>query len=372
MTQPKSKPAEARPLRVLMLPPNKWGPSWRAFHPGEGPDPVELTRQFSALGIELELIDPGDRPWNPFSGQHPLFEGLDPVRAVRILAGRRDCDLVLACFESPTVPLLLLRRVAAFPPPIVMVDVGLAGGWAIRDRVLDFVIPRIDGIIVLGSNQVDYIRQRWQTNALVTFIHQHVDTAFYAPSPISEGGPILSVGEDVGRDFPTLISALDGLDAHLVIKSRRLTVAHPARPRIQTIAERLSPLAYRQLFVEARLVALPLTMTVNASGVGTLLEAMAMGKPIIVSDSPGIRDYVVPGETALVVPCGDSTAMRAAVQRLMADTQLASRLGEQARAFAVRHCSFAANAARTAEVLRHLIAARRSAASTAGQDFPIS
>src|SRR5262249_20848685 len=62
-------------------------------------------------------------------------------------------------------------------------------------------------------------------------------------------------------------------------------------------------------------VVVPLLDTANASGVGTVLEAMAMAKPLVVSASAGIRDFIVPGETCLVVPVGDDAALRDAVKR---------------------------------------------------------
>lgn len=43
---------------------------------------------------------------------------------------------------------------------------------------------------------------------------------------------------------------------------------------------------------------------------------MALGKAVVVSDVPGVRDHVVDGETGLVVPAGDSRALARALRRL--------------------------------------------------------
>jgi glycosyltransferase involved in cell wall biosynthesis len=61
------------------------------------------------------------------------------------------------------------------------------------------------------------------------------------------------------------------------------------------------------------------------------LESAAAGKPIIASDIGGLSEVVLDGETGLLVPGGDSQALRAALERLCGDAGLRERLGEAAR-----------------------------------------
>ena len=352
--------AAVRRLRMLMLPSVRWRPNWDAFTPGAYPDPV-LMYQLLARdhGIDTTLIDPFGLPWNPFAGRHQVLAGLDPVRALAILTRHRRADLVLACFEPGAAALLALRRLARFRAPIAIVDIGLTEKWRLRERLLDFVVPRVDAIYPLGRNQVEYIRRRWATQADVRFIPQHVDAEFYQPnaSPSDNpmlSGPVLSVGDDGGRDFDTLLAAFAGLDATLLLKSSQVP-PDATPPNVQVMRARLNAHAYRALFQAASLVVVPLRPMVTASGIGTVLEAMAMGKALVVSDSPGIRDYVAHEQTALVVPCGDASAMRAAVLRLLHEPETRQRLGAAARAFVECNCTYAAHVARLAAALRGLV-----------------
>jgi glycosyltransferase involved in cell wall biosynthesis len=66
----------------------------------------------------------------------------------------------------------------------------------------------------------------------------------------------------------------------------------------------------------------------------TNLEAAACGTPTIASDSPGLRDSVVDGETGFLVPHGDLDALTERIRQLLEGPVLRARLGEQARNFA--------------------------------------
>jgi glycosyltransferase involved in cell wall biosynthesis len=60
-------------------------------------------------------------------------------------------------------------------------------------------------------------------------------------------------------------------------------------------------------------------------------EAMAHGKPVVASAVGGLLDLVVDGETGVLVPPGDAGALRAALERLLADAELRRRLGAAGR-----------------------------------------
>lgn len=67
-----------------------------------------------------------------------------------------------------------------------------------------------------------------------------------------------------------------------------------------------------------------------------LFEYLALGKPIVASDLPAIREVLTDGVSALLVPPGDAAALAAAIGRLIADPLLAQRLAAAAWALAPR------------------------------------
>ena len=341
-------------MHALFLPPIPWNAIRHAYRPGDGPDPFELDRQLEALGIKTTILDPHGRPWNPFAGHNTLLQSFDPLRALRVLTRERHFDLVVSVFEGAALPLVALRRLAGFRAKIVLWDIGLTEHWKLRERALNFVVPRVDGIMVLGSNQKPYIEQRWHAETPIEVVGHRIDTTFFSPQATAAEGPILSLGEDTGRDFETLLAAIEGLDADIIVKTRRQRGRVDASrvPHATLISDWLSYADLRQLYATCRFVVVPLVETPNANGVTSVLEAGAMGKATVVTSTAAIRDFIVPGETCLTVPPGDPVALRNAIEKLLAEPRTCERLGANARLFVEAGSSEAVFARRFAEVLR--------------------
>ena len=62
-----------------------------------------------------------------------------------------------------------------------------------------------------------------------------------------------------------------------------------------------------------------------------LVEAAALGKPIVATDIDGVREVVRSGETGVLVPPRDPGGLAAALILLLRDRDLAGKLGERAR-----------------------------------------
>ncbi len=60
-------------------------------------------------------------------------------------------------------------------------------------------------------------------------------------------------------------------------------------------------------------------------------QAMAHGRPVVATAVGGLAEAVVDGETGLLVPPGDTAALRAALERLLGDADLRARLGAAGR-----------------------------------------
>jgi glycosyltransferase involved in cell wall biosynthesis len=91
----------------------------------------------------------------------------------------------------------------------------------------------------------------------------------------------------------------------------------------------------------------------------SLLEAAAMGRPIVATDVPGCREIARPGLNALLVPPDDAAALATALERLAGDSALRSRMGAASRALVESDLAQNAVGAATVALYRHLIAETR-------------
>ncbi len=66
----------------------------------------------------------------------------------------------------------------------------------------------------------------------------------------------------------------------------------------------------------------------------SILEAMAMGRPIITTDSPGCRETVVEGQNGFLVPPQNAEALTQAMERFITQPELIDSMGKASRAMA--------------------------------------
>ena len=83
-------------------------------------------------------------------------------------------------------------------------------------------------------------------------------------------------------------------------------------------------------------------------------EALACGRPVVVSDLPWARDELAPGEQGLLVPL-DPPEVAGAIARVLDDPELAERLGTSGRALAAAELDPESCAARVTALYRELV-----------------
>ena len=175
-----------------------------------------------------------------------------------------------------------------------------------------------------------------------------VDTEFFhtgaSPGPRLGEPELLFLGRlDPRNGLDTVLAAMPRVLERL--PEARLTVAGdgPLRPVYERLAR---PIGERVEFVGrvngdrpghyAR-ADMYLCPTTTASFGITLLEAMACGTPLVVSDITGFRELIGHGREAVLVPKDDPAAWAAAVVRLMADRRRLASMGLAGRRKAERY-----------------------------------
>jgi colanic acid/amylovoran biosynthesis glycosyltransferase len=91
----------------------------------------------------------------------------------------------------------------------------------------------------------------------------------------------------------------------------------------------------------------------------TILEAQALGVPVVATLHCDIPNVTVPGESALLVPERDGAALAEALSELLDDPERRSRMGDAGRKFVEQHHDIVREAALLEERYARLLGERR-------------
>ena len=202
-------------------------------------------------------------------------------------------------------------------------------------------------LVVVSANQAQLLRDSGDIAELkVHQVFNWVDTEFFTSDPDCKqsGSYIYACGQE-NRDYATL-----GEAARLTRLPFRVTAsgwlsagssdqAQKGLGQGNIIVDAKIPYStLRSRYQDARLVVLPLHPVSYAAGVTGLVEAMAMAKPVVVTASPGIEEYLADAAPGMIVKSGDPGEMANAIRSLWDDPDKCRAIGERNRQWAVRNC----------------------------------
>jgi glycosyltransferase involved in cell wall biosynthesis len=268
-----------------------------------------------------------------------------------VLACRADlnrADVVFSTVDTVGIPLALLGRSGLVRRPVVYAAIGLPErleqlrNRAARHLFLD-AYRRLHTIVAYGWREVEALRA-WLGDGgpPVEFVPFGVDTGYFRPDTgVEPTDDVVSIGADPRRDLGLLVD----LARHLSDRSFRV-VASPDlarslgdRPPNMALEVDVPFARVRECLLGARAVVLPVRENSYSGATTTLLQAMACGKPVVVTRTAAIsRGYhLEDGMNCRLVPAGDLAALEAAVTGVLDDRWLAAGLGLRARATVERH-----------------------------------
>lgn len=180
----------------------------------------------------------------------------------------------------------------------------------------------------------------------------HVSGANDCASAESDSGFVVSAGRS-GRDYELLIEAVRGMNLDLHIICDQFPEALRAGlPDNVTILDDCYGDCYFDELVKCRFVVIPLSVNDISAGQMVLLQAMAVGKPVIITRTATTIDYVQDGNGVLFVEPKDFSAMTHAIQRLHTDDALRHSLGKQASEIFAKRYSIEAYASHLVDAAR--------------------
>jgi glycosyltransferase involved in cell wall biosynthesis len=319
-------------------------------HPGEvaGGFVADAVAHLREAGIEVDVVSPasfrhfgiayGDgiannlraRPWKALL--LPLFL-LSFARAAR--AAARRADVVHAHWLPSAV-----AGIATGKPLILQawgsdVELGKRLPWLFRPLI------RKARLVVCASSSLAADARRLGA-ADVRVIPSGVEVAVEVGPP-QEPPHVLYVGRlSEEKGVRELIEAAAGL---------RLVVVGdgPLRDLVPSAVGFVSSDELAAYYEQAAIVCVPS----RREGYGVVArEAMGYGRAVVTTGVGGLADAIDDGITGVIVPPRDVAALRAALERLLADPALRARLGASARAKALAEFGWPAATAATVVAYR--------------------
>lgn len=225
---------------------------------------------------------------------------------------------------------LTLRR----RPVLVMTEMRLDDPtpdlrWRLKAALQRFAYAAVDAMCVSARREAHTYAERLQVPVeRFRFIPWHTNVLEPRYCPPS-GGYLFAAGR-TGRDWKTLAEAVRGLAVPVTVVCSKADARDVAFPDNVTVLTDIPYARYRELLEGATAVMVPLETHTYSSGQVVILEAMALGKAVIANRVLGTEDYIVDGVDGMLVAPGNAAELRAAVERLIADSSLAERLGRTA------------------------------------------
>jgi glycosyltransferase involved in cell wall biosynthesis len=267
-----------------------------------------------------------------------------------------------AAIVSPLGSLLPLAAKVRKRSSVVLLNVNFCTALdrlsGLRKNLLQRSLRSADAIVCLASAQrTKLLGQADLDPARVHVVHLGVDERFYRPRPEAGEVHVLAVGRDDGRDYATFTQAIKHLDVRTTIVASARNLSGIDLPAGVEVELDVNSARLRDLYASATCVVIPTRSLefdrgADCSGQTVLLDAMAMGRPAVVTERTTLADYVEDGTTALFVPPEEPEALAGAVASLLANRDLRDRLSVEGRAAVEKRFTTRAFAAGLVPILK--------------------
>jgi hypothetical protein len=291
--------------------------------------------------------------------------GSDGITVGQLLVRARQYDVLVldgSARRDQLAAALLRSRHGG--PALVIAD----ATWKVPDRAGAACGKRVAMRLINSKRTTFCVLSRFEAERFALTWRLRHSRVRFTPWPVTltppdllhestDNGRVFAGGNSL-RDYRPLIDAANQIGAPIDIATSTLDVDDARSYPANVTARPFARADYEAMLRAASVVVVPLEpRTDRSSGQTTYVNAMALGKAIVVSDAPGVRDYIDDGDTGVIVPCGDAAALSCAVRALLADRQRRQRLGESARRHALTNLTLSGYAKCLLQVVDETLAA---------------
>ena len=304
----------------------------------------ELERDGSAVAMieegEIGLARPWSRAFEAIAGRVARATGVH----ARVLAAfyrhrnvLADHDALVATTHTFGFALAALRRIGLLGSDVIVMTMGIlpADPSPARLHLVRWLLAGTT-LAALSKPEACWLRLKLGPGVRIIDFAFGVDLDFWRPSCVDRDDTVLSVGNDPNRDFNALVAAWRPEFPILEIITA-IPIASD-KPNVRILrgdwrSEAISDHALREKLQRARLVVVPLRDTLQPAGQSAALQAMACGRPVVMSANRGCwdREMLYRHEACRFVVPGDPMELGSVISALLADPKGAEAMGARAR-----------------------------------------
>ena len=247
-------------------------------------------------------------------------------------------DVLVATTQSIGMALAALGAAGFHDKKIIMMTMGIvepdAAGWR---KALHRAALHGSTLAVLSKPEAASVLAWLVAHVDVEEFTFGIDLDYWTPAPdAARSDEILSIGNDRARDYQTLLAAWRPEFPRLTI----ITSLPITSDKSNVVIERgdwrgasISDDDLRERFRRARFIVTPVRETLQPSGQSATLQAMACGRPTIMSANQGLWDpHLMTADLCTLVPPGDVSALSVAMADMLSNPEAAELMGLAARA----------------------------------------
>ena len=257
------------------------------------------------------------------------------TQSLRLWVRRRRYDVVLTMGARESLAYGLLCLLTGRRSKQVMTEVFVDDErpgdlfWRLKTILYRLISCRAIGLLTNSSSEVATLSKRFCIpSERIRYVPMH--TNILQPENCGQNeGFVLTAGY-TRRDYPTLLKAAPDIDARIMIICSRTDLPAVNTPANVTILRDIPRTAYLDHLKRTAVVVLPLLPTERSTGQVVMLEAMAFGKPVVTTKTPGTLDHIRHGENGLLMAPQDPSSLAREVNQLLHNPSFARRLGQQA------------------------------------------
>jgi glycosyltransferase involved in cell wall biosynthesis len=251
-----------------------------------------------------------------------------------------ESDVVFATSDTIGLPIVLLKRAGLLRPPVVYAAIGLPERLAqLRGRPMRRLYAKAlraaHTIVTYSAAEARHVQAWLGDEANVRFVPFGVDVGAFAPRDGKPTVDVVSVGADPRRDYELLLQIAEAhpqLSFHLVTTPEQARSFGALPPNVMLETE-LPLERVRERLADARVVALPVERNTYSGATTVLLQALALGKPVVVSRTAAIAEGygLEDGVNCRLVDPGDVDAFERTLLETLTGADAAISLGIRAR-----------------------------------------